>query len=414
VFRPNDERDGPSRKEPISISKLEKGDAALHDTKRFLGWDFQGSGKELLMAEHRRDKAIQHLDDLLEKSSANRKDWEKILGQLRSLVPGIPGSQGQFSVLQEAIAKNRQRIKVRGAIRLQLKTFRALLESTTRPSSMYELVYGDPVYTGATDAVKAGMGGIWFIGQDAILWREPFSQDVQRKLVSTSNPTGTVTNSDLELAATIAQHHILEEAGYPTAGESTHNFCDNTPAVAWQTKGSTSTTKVTADLLRHAALHQRDLGHVQRFEHLAGERNVMADDASRLWNKTDADLLCYFNSNYPQTKPWRMHHLSPPVLSKLTSLLCRQKWPLESPSSEPRPKKLTGSCGSNSAPLSESTLASSTSEIQFPSSKFSCNNLGAGKLHPVENPSQLAMLRTRPAQWARRWPNWGPGTTGKI
>jgi hypothetical protein len=41
-------------------------------------------------------------------------------------------------------------------------------------------------------------------------------------LVSTCNPNGSITNSDLELAATIAQHHILEEAGYPMAGESTH------------------------------------------------------------------------------------------------------------------------------------------------------------------------------------------------
>jgi hypothetical protein len=114
---------------------------------------------------------------------------------------------------------------------------------------MYELVYGEPLYTGATDAAKAGMGGVWFINDEALLWREPFSTTVQAKLVSTRNPTGTITNLDLELAATIAQHHILEETGYPMAGESSHNFCDNTPAVAWQTKGSTSTTQVTANLL---------------------------------------------------------------------------------------------------------------------------------------------------------------------
>jgi hypothetical protein len=317
-------------------------------------------------------------------------------------------------VLQEAIAKNRQRIKVRGVICLQLKTFQSLLVSTTLPTSMYELVYGDPIYKGATDAAKAGMGGVCFVDQEAILWREPFSLEVQQKLVSTKNPTGTLTNSDLELAATIAQHHILEEAGYPMAGESTHNFCNNTPAVAWQTKGSTSTTQVTADLLRHAALHQRDTGHVQRFEHLAGERNVMADDASRLWTKTDANLLLYFNEKYPQTKPWRMHHLSPPVLSKLTSLLCRKKWLPESPLSEPKPRKHTGKSGYNSVPISEPIRASSTFETPSPFSKSSCNNFEMENLHPVVNPSQLAMLRTRPARWARQWPNWGPGTTERT
>jgi hypothetical protein len=46
---------------------------------------------ELLMAEYQRDKAIQHLDNsILAKAMASRKDWEKILRELRSLVPGIP------------------------------------------------------------------------------------------------------------------------------------------------------------------------------------------------------------------------------------------------------------------------------------------------------------------------------------
>jgi hypothetical protein len=105
VFRPNDASDNSSRKEPILISKLQKGDAMLHDKKRFLGWDFHGSNRELHMAEHRREKALLHLDELLANSTANRKEWEQILGELRSLVPGISGSRGQFSVLQEAISK---------------------------------------------------------------------------------------------------------------------------------------------------------------------------------------------------------------------------------------------------------------------------------------------------------------------
>jgi hypothetical protein len=49
-FQPNNKHDNASHKELISISKLEKADAVLHDLKCFLGWDFQGSNKELLMA----------------------------------------------------------------------------------------------------------------------------------------------------------------------------------------------------------------------------------------------------------------------------------------------------------------------------------------------------------------------------
>jgi hypothetical protein len=411
VFRPNEADDNPSRKEPISLSKLEKGDAAINDKKRFLGWDFQGSTQELLMAAHRRDKSVQHLQEILHHPNASRKDWERLLGELRSLVAGIPGSRGQFSLLQEALSKGRRKIKISGALRLQLETFLALLLTTDRPTAMSELVYGDPPYTGATDAAKAGMGGVWFIDEEAIVWRAPFPPAVQNKLVSYDNPTGTVTNSDLELAATIAHHHVLECTGLPTAGESTHTFCDNTPTVAWQTKGSATTTAVTADLLRHSALHQRKLGHVPRYEYLEGVRNVMADDASRLWKLTDAQLLTYFNVRYPQSKLWQMHHLQQPVHSELISLLCRKKSPTESQTSEPRPSGSTGRSGSPFVRTATSTPVSSTSATPSPSCKSSCDGSGTDALPPAVSKSQLATLRTRYAPWARRWPNWGPGTT---
>jgi hypothetical protein len=291
---------------------------------------------------------------------------------------------------------------------------RALVSSTTRPSSMYELVGGPPPYTGATDAAKAGMGGVWFIDGKALLWRTPFPAAVQNQLVSYNNPTATITNSDLELLGTIAHHHILEEAGYPMAGESTHTFSDNTPALAWQTKGSATTTKVTADLLRHSALHQQATGHVPAYEHLAGVKNVMADDASRLGQLDDTHLLSHFNSHYPQIKSWQMRHLSPQKNSELISLLCRPSRPLESPTSDPKPSKSTGGSGSTFATAQALIPASSTSAAQSLSYKSSCGASAMGDSRPVVDPSQLDMLRTRSAQWARRWPSWGPATTGRT
>jgi hypothetical protein len=414
VFRPNEKGDNPSRKEPISISKLEKGDAALHDTKRFLGWDFVGSKKELLIAQHRREKSLQHIDELIKQHSSSRKEWEILLGELRSLVAGIPGSRGQFSILQEAISKGRRKVKMTESIRLQLKTLRSLLTATDRPTAMSELIYGRPPYTGATDAAKAGMGGVWFIEDEAIVWRAPFPDEVKRKLVSFNNPTGTVTNSDLELTATIAHHHVLEATGLPTAGESTHTFCDNTPAVAWQTKGSATTTAVTADLLRHGALHQRKLGHVPKYEYLEGVRNVMADDASRLWKLSDDEILTYFNARYPQTKSWQLHHLPPPVHSELISLLCRRKLQPGSLTNEPKPNEIIGKSGSTFVRTCASTQVSSTSATQSQSCKYSCDGSGTDALRPVVSKSQLDTLRTRYAPWARRWPSWGPATVAKT
>ena len=103
VFRPNDEYDHEYRKEPISISKLKKGDAAFQDKKKCLGWDFGGHSKTLYVAQHRREKALKNLTEMLSNSHATRNQWEKLVGELRSLVPGIPGSRGCFSFLQDAM-----------------------------------------------------------------------------------------------------------------------------------------------------------------------------------------------------------------------------------------------------------------------------------------------------------------------
>jgi hypothetical protein len=67
VFRPNDDEDHQYRKEPISISKLAKGDASFQDKKKCLGWDFGGRSKTLFVAAHRRDKAITNLSATLQK-----------------------------------------------------------------------------------------------------------------------------------------------------------------------------------------------------------------------------------------------------------------------------------------------------------------------------------------------------------
>jgi hypothetical protein len=119
-----------------------------------------------------------------------------------------------------------------------------------RPAHIEELIPGDPIHLGACDAAKTGMGGVWFTGDNrALLWQQPFSKEIQKRLVSFKNPLGDLTNSDLELAGTIMHQHVLGQHAV-AAGETAHTLCDNTPAVAWQDKGSTTTGKSAAYLLR--------------------------------------------------------------------------------------------------------------------------------------------------------------------
>ena len=141
------------------------------------------------------------------------------------------------------------------------------------------------------DAAKSGMGGVWFPPltnvplavtphpsnrrlQQPCLWRAPFPQSVQQYLVSFKHPTGSITNSDLELAGTIASDDILASA-VPIAHISTCNLCANTPAVSWRQKGSTTTVGPAAYLLRLSSLHQRHFRYKPEFHHIAGDANAM-------------------------------------------------------------------------------------------------------------------------------------------
>jgi hypothetical protein len=127
-----------------------------------------------------------------------------------------------------------------------------------------------------------------------LLWRSSFSREVQAHLITFLNPVGTITNSDLELAASVSQHDVL--AHQADVREATiHNSSDNVATVWWQRKGATSTTGPAARLLRLQALHQRHYRYVPTYDYIPGPANAMADDCSRLWNLTDSQLLVHFN-----------------------------------------------------------------------------------------------------------------------
>ncbi|CAB9504309.1 hypothetical protein SEMRO_192_G082521.1 [Seminavis robusta] len=96
----------------------------------------------------------------------------------------------------------------------------------------------------------AGMGGVYFDSEETpYLWRYPFPPDVQAQLVSTDNPKGNVTNSDLEQAAIFAQH-----VTYATR----YTLSDNTPSVSRISKGAVTSDGPVVFLCTYACRHQRE------------------------------------------------------------------------------------------------------------------------------------------------------------
>ena len=426
VFRPNDAADDVLRKEPISVKKLQKGDDFWSTQKIILGWLIDTANKTIALPPHRRDRVLVLLQSLVHRKRTSVKQWHQLLGELRSMSLAIPGSRGCFSFLQHALRPGARRIKITTQVRHQLQDFLWLAKDvSSRPTHLAEVVPTPPSYYGAMDAAKSGMGGVWFPPltnvplavtphpsarlQQPCLWRSPFPQSVQQDLVSFINPKGSITNSDLELAGTIASDDILASA-VPVAHISTCGLCDNTPAVSWRQKGSTTTVGPAAYLLQLSSIHQRHFRYKPEFHHIAGDANVMADDCSRLWHLSDSELLTYFNSHYPQTQSWQMLHLRPEMNSALISCLHRKRSLPELYLPEIAKDRELGTSGVRFAPPSMSTQIFRRWPTLSLSSKPSAFDGEMAESRPAATLTELAQWRTPSGLSVRSFPYWGPTT----
>ena len=421
VFRKNDRNDPVIRKEPNAINKLEKGDASLNTIKRALGWDLDGKNRLLKVPTHRIERAAAALKTLASQSRAGHTTWQSMLGDLRNLTPGIPGGRGQFSLLQVALTTaNNNRVKITKAVKAQLEDLRYLvLDLDRRPTHVDELVPEEnPRFMGASDAAKPGMGGVWLPPTNEshlispLVWRQPFPLGVQQQVVSVENPKGRITNSDLELAATVAHQAVLTQ--HQTITRATiHMYCDNTPAVAWQRKGSTTTTGPAAYLLRVNAMHQRQHQYLPRIDYLPGPANVMADDASRRWDLPDKLLLTHFNTRYPQNLPWQLSSPPPRLNYALTLSLYRKRLPPEWYLAAPAKQHDTGIYGVGTAPTSRSLQAYLPSGTPSHTCKSSLGATATDGSPPVVDRSGLERCKTPYGRLGRRFPHWGPRTLAR-
>ena len=124
------------------------------------------------------------------------------------MAAAMPGAQGLFGALQVALNNAHDgRIRITRELKDHLCAFaRLAAEVGRRPTHVAEIVPQDPSYLGATDAAKVGMGGVHYDEEgNPYVWRAAFPAEVQSKLVSADNPTGTITNSDLEHTGMLAQ-----------------------------------------------------------------------------------------------------------------------------------------------------------------------------------------------------------------
>ena len=125
----------------------------------------------------------------------------------------LPGARNIFSAMQDALVlTSNNRIALRKGVHQALEDFRWMADNiSSRPTRLAELVPLAPAVLGFHDASGAGAGGVAYpsdsiasrlgvAAQQPILYRLQWPKEVVSQLITESNPQGSITNSDLELA----------------------------------------------------------------------------------------------------------------------------------------------------------------------------------------------------------------------
>jgi len=385
VFRAPDDGDDEWKMDPISLKKLLKGDGSWETTKVVLGWLIDTVAGTIELPPHRVARLTEMLDSFpRSRRTCSKKDLQKLVGELRSMVIAIPGGIGCMSWLQQQLTDAKGRVYLNRHFKDAIEDFRWLAADVcARPTRIAELMPEPPLHVGCSNAAGPGMGGVWLpdaldlyassmgansapvkdtskatlaatllerLGQrgrseddgaaptararprrDTLpptLWRFPFTHEITSQLVSWENPSGAITNSDLELAGVIGHNMVLSQLT-DLRETTTATGTDNVAAHSRSTKKAISSTGPGSYLLRLQAMHQRQFRYQSRSFFVPGVANKMADDCSRLWHLSDSDLVAYFNATYPQREPWQICLLDPTAGTALPSALLCKRQPLQ-------------------------------------------------------------------------------------
>jgi hypothetical protein len=415
VLRPLQPSDNCNRKEPNSVKKLIKGDAAWTTKKVILGWLINTEQRTIELPPHRIDRLNDILNGFTEQQHrTSRKKWQQLLGELRSMVLAIPGGRGLFSQLQSVLtyptnAQPSDRLRLTPAVHDQLCDFRWLAkELASRPTRWGELVDNDPSFLGTVDASGLGMGGIWLHcnnGTAPLMWRCHFDPSLQNQLISSTNPTGTITNSDLEQTSLIMQQDIIAQQ-HDIRERTLCAMTDNMAALSRDQHGSTSVDAPSAYLCRLSAFHQRTYRYRLHSSYIPGPLNVMADALSRRWDLDDSQLLAFFNSHFPQTQPWLLCPLRPEMHLSAMLALSKKRCNLEylkAAASPPPPTLKSGTASVNNTSWMP-TLP--RSKIQSSGFKSSLREFETAGFQPVATVSDLTQWRMPSTLLHRRSPSW--------
>ena len=421
VIRPLSESDNVHRREPVSLKKLRQGDCSWSTVKQILGWVIDTVSMTIHLPPHR----LQRLGELLASIPATQKrtsvkKWHKVLGELRSMSLALPGARHLFSHMQHALSsKLKGRVALNKGVHDALDDFRWILNDiASRPTRIAELVPLLASAEGHHDASGKGAGGIWFpanelnprqgYSQKPVVWRYEWPKNIVDKLVTDDNPTGTISNSDLELAGGLIHLEALAQT-FDVRERTLLSKTDNLNTLFWQRKGSATTEKVPAHLLRLFGIHQRYHRYVSRHDYLPGKSNPLADGLSRDFTLTWDEQMEALAPYLPEPDEYQIWTPSAEFMEAILSALLRKRVPPESLFVEPAQPVPLEQPSSGSPTLTwPSAPYSKPSRTKYEPYKSSDTEFRKETLRASEIPKSLTRLKVTYGSVPRRPRVWGP------
>jgi len=307
-----------NRRSVVSHSKVLKGDATFCTTKTLLGWEIDTQAMTIRLPLHRQQRLYALLTTTIQQRSSSRRQWQKLLGELHSMTLAIHSAKYLLSILHHVLLGAQQhRFCITTLVKHALRDWVHLLQTLhSHPVPIVMTIPHAPHYWAATDASIQGMGGFWLpsnITQDSqpCVWCYPFQEAIQQQIVSQRNMTGSLTNSDLELAAVITGYATQQHSIPPKPYNHTFRVTDNTPTQAWVQRGSKSSISPPAWLLRHLAQICRSHNSLMFPIFTPGTTNTIADFLSCSFHLTDAMVLHELQNIAPIQPPWKL--VTPPA-----------------------------------------------------------------------------------------------------
>ncbi len=409
---------GHQGEDPISQKKLKQGEGLWHTTKEILGWIIDGAIYTVKLDESKCHKMTKMIKKFTKWKSVPLIKFQQLAGKLQHASFGIPGGKGLFSPIYRAMKQNPDYIPMTPELKQTLSEWRSLVQHLSLSATPVKLLVSDyPNYLVITDACGLGTGGVITPGislLDYWVWKFEWPADIRDNLITDSNPKGSLTINDLELAGMVMGWLALEMLPLNLTYKHLGMFCDNTSAVSWAMKGSTSTSLPASRLLRFLSLRQR-IRQTSSLTplHIKGDNNKMADAASRAFKDGEyfhiADtLLTYFNNTFPlQNDLWRELTLHPSLTSRVMSCLRGELLQMESLLQLPKRAINIGKLGASTV------LNSKTSIHTSPTSPNRKKPSSSQDLHQEPGPGLSASeirlkfhqskMRSRPSPRPSNW-----------